>query len=150
MDCNSMFMGPDNVMSTMVDINADWRRGPVIGAAKAIGKEQVPTSTVLKRRTDGHKWNPPYVPHPNGQLILGQGNIAWNNNYVAPQSPPAPALVSPPVTPAQAATLQQFGAPKIGRPPNSWIIYRSDKQADVKLNNPRKKNNEICKYLSRT
>jgi hypothetical protein len=48
---------------------------------------------------------------------------------------------------SQHSTDVQVNVTKIPRPPNAYILYRRDKQPDVKKANPGIKNNEICESL---
>lgn len=103
-------------------------------------------------------------PYPPGQSVAAQ-MISDNDDLLInpfdatqiPTSVVAQHTISSQVT--DTAPMPGVGAPehntdvqvsvtKIPRPPNAYILYRRDKQSEVKRDNPGIKNNEICESTS--
>lgn len=86
-----------------------------------------------------------WVLGPCERFIAGPHMIVSVNGIAVVVPRPPPQLLEE----APSATTQFVNAPerrvKITRPPNAFILYRSDYQAQIKQMNPQLQNNDICR-----
>lgn len=90
-----------------------------------------------------------WVLGPCEKFITGPHMIVSVNGIAIVVRRPPPQLLEE----APGAVLHYVDTPerkpKISRPPNAFILYRRDYQAQIKAMNPRLMNNDICKSTCR-